>query len=128
MTPSIVSLFPDMKRLAATLQSGESASTQAESVASTVKSEAGKFQHWATLFRFSRNLNQLSDVVLKTHQRWISHGSLSNQDQEIEDIIVLKNNKGTEDNRVRKLDYSIQLSKIFIVVSSRMEKKLVLTA
>lgn len=32
---------------------------------------------------------------------------------EIEDIIVLKNNKGTEDNRVRKLDYSIQLSKIF---------------
>jgi len=33
--------------------------------------------------------------------------------QEIEDIIVLKNNKGTEDNRVRKLDYSIQMSKIF---------------
>ena len=33
--------------------------------------------------------------------------------QEIEDIIVLKNNKGTEDNRVRKLDYSIQISKIF---------------
>ena len=33
--------------------------------------------------------------------------------KEIEDIIVLKNNKGTEDNRVRKLDYSIQLSKLF---------------
>jgi ribonucleoside-diphosphate reductase alpha chain len=33
--------------------------------------------------------------------------------QEIEDIIVLKNNKGTEDNRVRKLDYSIQTSKLF---------------
>ena len=33
--------------------------------------------------------------------------------QEIEDIIVLKNNKGTEDNRVRKLDYSIQLSGLF---------------
>ena len=33
--------------------------------------------------------------------------------QEIEDIIVLKNNKGTEDNRVRKLDYSIQVSKLF---------------
>ena len=31
--------------------------------------------------------------------------------QEIEDIIVLKNNKGTEDNRVRKLDYSIQIRK-----------------
>jgi len=33
--------------------------------------------------------------------------------QEIPDILVLKNNKGSEDNRVRKLDYSIQLSKIF---------------
>ena len=33
--------------------------------------------------------------------------------QEIRDILVLKNNKGTEDNRVRKLDYSIQLSKLF---------------
>ena len=33
--------------------------------------------------------------------------------QEIEDIIVLKNNKGTEDNRVRKLDYSVQLSELF---------------
>ena len=31
--------------------------------------------------------------------------------QEIEDILVLKNNKGTEDNRVRKLDYSIQLNR-----------------
>ena len=34
--------------------------------------------------------------------------------QEIESIIVLKNNKGTEENRVRKLDYNIQLSKIFL--------------
>ena len=33
--------------------------------------------------------------------------------QEIEDILVLKNNKGTEDNRVRKLDYSIQISELF---------------
>ena len=33
--------------------------------------------------------------------------------QEIRDILVLKNNKGTEDNRVRKLDYSIQISKLF---------------
>ena len=31
---------------------------------------------------------------------------------EIEDILVLKNNKGTDDNRVRKLDYSIQLNKL----------------
>jgi len=33
--------------------------------------------------------------------------------QEIEDIMVLKNNKGTEDSRVRKLDYSIQISALF---------------
>ncbi|MEM2159509.1 MAG: ATP cone domain-containing protein [Candidatus Nitrosotenuis sp.] len=33
--------------------------------------------------------------------------------QEIEDIIVLKNNKGTEDSRVRKLDYCISISKLF---------------
>ena len=32
---------------------------------------------------------------------------------EIEDVLVLKNNKGTEDNRVRHLDYSIAISKIF---------------
>jgi ribonucleoside-diphosphate reductase alpha chain len=33
--------------------------------------------------------------------------------QEIDDILVLKNNKGTEDNRVRRMDYSIQISKLF---------------
>lgn len=33
--------------------------------------------------------------------------------QEIEDILVLKNNKGTDDNRVRHVDYGIQFSKIF---------------
>ena len=32
---------------------------------------------------------------------------------EIEDIMVLKNNAGTDDNRVRKLDYSIQFCKLF---------------
>lgn len=32
---------------------------------------------------------------------------------EIKDIIVLKNNRGTEENRVRKLDYSIQLNETF---------------
>lgn len=32
---------------------------------------------------------------------------------EIEDIIVLKNNAGTDDNRVRKLDYSVQFCKLF---------------
>ena len=43
--------------------------------------------------------------------------------QEIEDIIVLKNNKGTEDNRVRKLDYSIQISKLFYERFINNEKK-----
>lgn len=32
---------------------------------------------------------------------------------EIEDVIVLKDNAGTDDNRVRKLDYVVQFSKIF---------------
>ena len=32
---------------------------------------------------------------------------------EIEDIMVLKNNKGTDNNRVRKLDYGIQFSRLF---------------
>jgi ribonucleoside-diphosphate reductase alpha chain len=31
---------------------------------------------------------------------------------EIEDILVLKNNKGTEDNRARHMDYSIQFNKV----------------
>ena len=32
---------------------------------------------------------------------------------EVEDILVLKNNKGTEDNRVRHLDYGVQFNKVF---------------
>lgn len=32
---------------------------------------------------------------------------------EIEDVLVLKNNTGTDDNRVKKLDYSIQFSRLF---------------
>ena len=44
---------------------------------------------------------------------WFCYRSLPIWHKEIEDIIVLKNNKGTEDNRVRKLDYSIQISKLF---------------
>ena len=32
---------------------------------------------------------------------------------EIEDVVVLKNNAGTDDNRVRKLDYTVGMSKIF---------------
>lgn len=32
---------------------------------------------------------------------------------EVEDLLVLKNNKGTDDNRVRHLDYGVQFSKLF---------------
>ena len=32
---------------------------------------------------------------------------------EIDDVVVLKNNAGTDDNRVRKLDYTIGMSKLF---------------
>ena len=32
---------------------------------------------------------------------------------EIDDVVVLKNNAGTDDNRVRKLDYTVGLSKLF---------------
>ena len=31
---------------------------------------------------------------------------------EVEDMLVLKNNKGTEDNRVRHMDYSVQFNKL----------------
>jgi len=33
--------------------------------------------------------------------------------KEIEDVLVLKNNKGTDDNRVRHMDYGIQFEKLF---------------
>ena len=32
---------------------------------------------------------------------------------EVEDLLVLKNNKGTDDNRVRHMDYGIQFNKLF---------------
>lgn len=32
---------------------------------------------------------------------------------EIEDLLVLKNNKGTDDNRVRHMDYGVQFNKLF---------------
>ena len=33
--------------------------------------------------------------------------------KEIQEILVLKNNRGTDHNRVRKMDYSIQFNKLF---------------
>lgn len=32
---------------------------------------------------------------------------------EVEDLLVLKNNKGTEDNRARHIDYGVQFNKVF---------------
>jgi ribonucleoside-diphosphate reductase alpha chain len=32
---------------------------------------------------------------------------------ELEDLLVLKNNKGNEENRIRKMDYSVQLCRLF---------------
>ena len=32
---------------------------------------------------------------------------------EVEEMLVLKNNKGTEDNRIRHLDYGVQFNKVF---------------
>ena len=52
-------------------------------------------------------------LYTKRDSWWKCYCPLSNLAQEIEDILILKNNKGTEDNRVRKLDYSIQISKLF---------------
>ena len=114
MTPSIAFLAVTRALLVVMLLKGqESVSTQVESVASTVKSGAEKF-NTQVLYLFLKSLNQLSAAV---HKMEFEVGSATVHfpiwHQEIEDIIVLKNNKGTEDNRVRKLDYSIQISKIF---------------
>jgi len=62
-------------------------------------------------------LKKFESTVLCCSQNGIRGGSATVHfpiwHQEIEDIIVLKNNKGTYNNRVRKLDYSIQVSKLF---------------
>lgn len=41
---------------------------------------------------------------------------------EIKNIVVLKNNKGTDETRVRKMDYSIQLSRMFLTRMVKDEK------
>jgi hypothetical protein len=45
--------------------------------------------------------------------RWKCHRAFSNMAPRDRRHIGFKNNKGTEDNRVRKLDYSIQITKLF---------------
>ena len=94
------------------LKGQELVSTQAKSVRSTVKSGVEKCNTGVVPF-----LKKFESTVRCCTQNGIRGGSATVHfpiwHREIEDIIVLKNNKGTEDNRVRKLDYSIQLSKLF---------------
>jgi ribonucleoside-diphosphate reductase alpha chain len=62
-------------------------------------------------------IKKFQSSLESVHQGGLRKGSLTFYfpiwHQEIESVIVLKNNKGTEENRARKIDYNIQLSKIF---------------
>ena len=77
------------------------------------KIRGGEVQHTGVI----PFLKKLESTVRCCTQNGIRGGSATVHfpiwHQEIQDILVLKNNKGTEDNRVRKLDYSIQISKLF---------------
>ena len=77
------------------------------------KIRGGEVQHTGVI----PFLKKLESTVRCCTQNGIRGGSATVHfpiwHKEIQDILVLKNNKGTEDNRVRKLDYSIQLSKLF---------------
>ena len=108
------SIFSSDMALVTTLHNVlESALTQGGSVASTAKIRGGEVQHTGVI----PFLKKFESTVRCCTQNGIRGGSATVHfpiwHQEIEDIIVLKNNKGTEDNRVRKLDYSIQFSKLF---------------
>jgi len=62
-------------------------------------------------------LKNFESCVKSTSQNGLRGGSATVHvpfwHYEVEDIIVLKNNAGTDDNRVRKLDYSLQFCKLF---------------
>ena len=62
-------------------------------------------------------LKMFESTCKSTSQNSIRGGSSTCNIQfwhyEIEDVVVLKNNAGTDDNRVRKLDYIVHFSKIF---------------
>ena len=62
-------------------------------------------------------LKNFESAVKSTSQNGLRGGSATAHvpfwHYEVEDIMVLKNNAGTDDNRVRKLDYSIQFCKLF---------------
>ena len=113
MTPSILSLALDMaigryvaQRAGIGINAGRIRGINA-------KIRGGEVQHTGVV----PFLKKFESTVRCCTQNGIRGGSATVHfpiwHQEIEDIIVLKNNKGTEDNRVRKLDYSIQISKLF---------------
>jgi ribonucleoside-diphosphate reductase alpha chain len=62
-------------------------------------------------------LKTFESTVKSTSQNGLRGGSATVHipfwHYEVEDIMVLKNNAGTDDNRVRKLDYSVQFCKLF---------------
>ena len=62
-------------------------------------------------------LKLMESTVKSCHQNGIRGGSATVNfpfwHYEVEDVMVLKNNSGTDDNRVRKLDYCIQFSELF---------------
>ncbi len=62
-------------------------------------------------------LKLMESTVKSCHQNGIRGGSATVNfpfwHYEVEDMVVLKNNSGTDDNRVRKLDYCIQFSELF---------------
>ena len=62
-------------------------------------------------------LKNFESAVKSTSQNGLRGGSATVHvpfwHYEIEDVLVLKNNAGTDDNRVRKLDYSVQFCRLF---------------
>ena len=62
-------------------------------------------------------LKLMESTVKSCHQNGIRGGSATVNfpfwHYEVEDVMVLKNNSGTDDNRVRELDYCIQFSELF---------------
>lgn len=62
-------------------------------------------------------LKQMQSSVHSCSQGGLRKGSATMHypfwHQEVRDLLVLKNNKGTDDNRVRHIDYSIQCSRLF---------------
>ena len=62
-------------------------------------------------------LKNFESAVKSTSQNGIRGGSANVNipwwHYEVEDVLVLKNNAGTDDNRVRKLDYTVQFCKTF---------------